>query len=66
MRLRFPLPHSACLVSGTLIGVTVGDKVLPWVEVMYGDPMADIFFGLLGGFFALMAFETVVMFLRPD
>jgi hypothetical protein len=33
---------------------------------MYGDPFADVFFGLLGAFFAVIAYEVVAMFVRPD
>jgi hypothetical protein len=66
LKSRVPLPHTVCLVSGTLIGAIFGDKVFPWVEDMYGDPMADVFFGLLGAFFAVIAYEIVAMFFRRD
>jgi hypothetical protein len=40
--------------------------LFPEIEAMFGDPLTDIFFGLLGAFFAAIAYETVAMFLRPD
>jgi xanthosine utilization system XapX-like protein len=66
LRLRIPFAYVACLVGGTLIGAIFGEKVVPWVEDMYGDPSADVFFGLLGAFFAVIAYEVVAMFVRPD
>jgi hypothetical protein len=66
LKSRVLLPHTLCLVGGTLVGAIFGDKVFPGVEEMFGDPAADIFFGLLGAFFAAIAYETVAMFLRPD
>jgi hypothetical protein len=64
LRSRVPFAYIACLVGGTLIGAILGDKAFPWVEDIYGDPAADIFFGLLGAFFGIVAYETVAMFLR--
>ena len=61
-----PLPQAACLVGGTLLGVVFGDKLSPETEAMFGDPGTDIFFGLIGAFFAMIAYETVAMFFRPD
>jgi xanthosine utilization system XapX-like protein len=65
LKSRVPSPQAVCLIGGTVIGATFGDKVFPWVEDIYGDPIADIFFGLMGAFFALIAYEIVAMFLRP-
>jgi hypothetical protein len=46
--------------------VTFGDKLSPEIEAMFGDPATDMFFGLIGAFFAGIAYETVAMFWRAD
>ena len=66
MKSRIPLPQAACLVGGTLIGVIFGDKLAPELKAMFGDPATDMFFGLIGAFFAGIAYETVAMFWRAD
>jgi hypothetical protein len=66
LRLRILWPQAACLIGGTVIGAAFGDKIFPEIEAMFGDPVTDIFFGLLGAFFAAIVFEAVQMFLRPD
>jgi len=66
LKLRIPWPYAACLVAGTLIGAIFGDRVFPEIEDMLGDPGTDIFFGLIGAFFAVILYETVAMLLRAD
>jgi uncharacterized membrane protein YeaQ/YmgE (transglycosylase-associated protein family) len=52
------------LVGGTLIGAIFGDLVCPEFAAMFGDPITDIFFGLIGAFFAAIAYEAVAMLFR--
>jgi hypothetical protein len=66
LRLRFPLPYSVFLIGGMVIGVTFGDRAFPGLEAMLGDVVTDILLGCMGALFALIAYETVRMFLRPD
>jgi hypothetical protein len=63
---RIPLPYTACMVGGTAIGVILGHSVFPGLEAVLGDPLADIFFGIVGALFAAIAYEMVAMFLQPD
>jgi hypothetical protein len=46
--------------------VILGHRVFPGLEGVFGDPLADIFFGIVGALFAAIAYEMVAMFLRPD
>jgi hypothetical protein len=55
-----------CLVGGMAIGLIFGDRVFPELEAMFGDPVTDIFLGAMGALFAVIAYETVAMLLRPD
>jgi hypothetical protein len=66
LKWRIPLPQTACVGGGILFGVIFGDRIAPEIEAMFGDPATDIFFGLIGAFFAGTAYETVAMFFRPD
>jgi hypothetical protein len=61
---RISLPQAACLVGGALIGVAFGDVAFPEIEAMFGEPIDDIFFGLLGALFAGVVYEIVATFLR--
>jgi hypothetical protein len=63
---RFQSRYTVFLVGGTLIGASFGERVFPELEAMLGDPITDIFFGLLGAFFAAVLYEIAIMFLRPD
>lgn len=57
-------PQAVALVGGALIGVVVGDRLSPEIEAMFGDPVTDIFFGLIGAFLGGVLYEMVATFSR--
>jgi hypothetical protein len=63
---RFQSLHTVCLIAGTLIGVILGDRVFPELDAAFGDPVTDIFFGIVGTVFAAIGYEIVAVFLRPE
>ena len=63
--MRTRLFHWICLVSGAAAGLLFGDRLFPQLEAFFGDPIIDIFLGLIGLILAAVAYETVAAFARP-
>ena len=64
--MRVRLPYIACLVAGLAIGVGFGGGIFPQLKVAFGEPLTDIFLGIVGVVFAAIAYEAVAMLWGPD
>ena len=63
--MRVRLPYIVCLVAGLAIGVGFGGGIFPQLEVAFGEPLTDIFLGIVGVVFAAIAYEAVAMLWDP-
>lgn len=60
MKLRIPATsYTVSVIGGMIIGVIFGDRVFREVEAAFGDPLTDIFFGLMGGLLAALIYEII-------
>jgi hypothetical protein len=57
MMLRIQKTYAASVAGGTGGGALFGDELFPAVEIYFGDPLADIFFALLGAAAAALIHE---------
>ncbi len=52
-----------CLIGGTS-GLLFGDRLIPQLEVRFGDPLTDIFLGIVGLVLTAVAYDMATVFAR--
>jgi uncharacterized membrane protein YeaQ/YmgE (transglycosylase-associated protein family) len=59
MRMRGPTTHALTIGGGFTAGLLIGDHIFPELESAFGDPMTDLFLGVLGAIVAGLIYELV-------
>jgi hypothetical protein len=56
---RFPILYIVVVIGGTTAGAILGRHIFPEADTIFGSPLTDIIFAILGGLFASVGWEIL-------